>query len=143
LACVKKHAGCANPCSAVSPFGCTVCSQCCDDTLDAAACSACTEKQCPTSVCYGSSAGLMPAQCRWWQTFYDSTGGPGWQTCKTKRADPCACTGVTCNGTDIKLMCVLQIRLSPRLAVIDLVPFTPLNHSTFCATYAAISTPNI
>jgi hypothetical protein len=58
-------------------------------------------------VCTG---GLSPAECGWWQSFYDTMGGASWTNCKDKRDDPCTCKytaesdypcGVTCKGSHI------------------------------------------
>jgi len=70
------------------------------------------------AACTGSSTKLPAAQCAAWQAFHDSTGGDGWDSCSSKRNDPCSCNigdgdddafnaGI-CNkaGTAIVAMCV-------------------------------------
>jgi hypothetical protein len=65
----------------------------------------------PTCACTGSSANLATADCGWWGSFYDTTGGgTHWANCRGNRSDPCACRytdagggsrGVTCKGSHI------------------------------------------
>ena len=49
----------------------------------------------------GASAHLAPAECAWWGSFYDSTGGTNWTRCRDNRADPCGCSAVTCRDGHI------------------------------------------
>jgi hypothetical protein len=81
---------------------------CCQDYIGTGACKGCLSANgcvvvptpappvpAPTPV-LSPCGHVKPAQCKFWQDFFDTAGGYEWKICNELRDDPCECGGRTC-----------------------------------------------